>query len=405
MKIDNIYTFRAFNSTNYTLYFTGRAVSQFGSWMQRTAVIWVVYTLTHSPFMIGLTLFAEHFPSFLFSIFGGIIADRYNRYKIVKLTQIASMIQASLLALLIISGYNSVWAIQVLSVILGVINAFDIPARQTMIHDVVDKEEYLQSALSLNSAMANIAKLLGPALSGIILEEFGAGICFLVNAASFGGVILSLAFMKLPPPVIKRGKQRIFAEMADGFRYLGKTPSIGLIILMAGLVSLLVLPYETLIPVFAKVVFKGNAATFGYITSFIGAGAVGGTILLASLKQGVSLRKVLLISTVILSVGLICFALAGNFYIAMACAILMGFGGVAQFTTSNIIVQAESDPDMRGRSISILLTAMFGMLPFGSLVVGMLTNTIGAAGILIIEGMLGILIAGVFVIILKNIRH
>ncbi len=315
------------------------------------------------------------------------------------------MIQASLLALLIISGYNSVWAIQVLSVILGVINAFDIPARQTMIHDVVDKEEYLQSALSLNSAMANIAKLLGPALSGIILEEFGAGICFLVNAASFGGVILSLAFMKLPPPVIKRGKQRIFAEMADGFRYLGKTPSIGLIILMAGLVSLLVLPYETLIPVFAKVVFKGNAATFGYITSFIGAGAVGGTILLASLKQGVSLRKVLLISTVILSVGLICFALAGNFYIAMACAILMGFGGVAQFTTSNIIVQAESDPDMRGRSISILLTAMFGMLPFGSLVVGMLTNTIGAAGILIIEGMLGILIAGVFVIILKNIRH
>lgn len=404
MKISNISTFRAFKSRNYTLYFTGRAVSQFGTAMQRTAVVWVIYTMTHSEFMLGLTLFAEQFPSFLLSIFGGIAADRYNRFKIIKITQIASMIQAGLLATLILLNHYVVWEILTLSVILGIINAFDIPARQSMIHEVVDEND-LQSALSLNSAMANVAKLLGPALSGIILELFGAGICFLLNAASFGGVILSLIFMNLPKPEIISNGKNIYNEFVEGFKYLKENPSISLVIIMVSIASLLVLPYDTLIPVFAKEVFKGNAATYGYITSFIGIGAVSGTILLASLKQGNALRKMLLFSSLILSIGLIFFSQISQFTPAMFFAVMMGFGAVAQFATGNVIIQSESAPYIRGRIISILLTAFFGMVPLGSLIVGSVSEKIGASNTLLIQGIIGIIIVLIFTRILRKRRQ
>ena len=196
-KVKQPNVFSAFASRNYTLYFFGRAVSQFGTWMQRTAVIWVVYSITHSPFLIGVTIFAELFPSFLFSIPGGVAADRYNRYTIIKITQVTSMVQAVLLAVLVIMGHTVIWAILLLSVLLGIINAFDIPARQSLLHEVVASPEHLPNAVSLTTATASLAQLLGPALSGIVLSVFGAGVCFLLNAASFGGVILSLLLMKL----------------------------------------------------------------------------------------------------------------------------------------------------------------------------------------------------------------
>src|SRR6202000_1538598 len=177
-KISDLNLFRAFRSLNYTLYFIGRSVSQFGTWMQRTAVVWVVYSITHSAFLLGVTIFAEQFPSFIFSIFGGIAADRYDQYKVIKITQIASMVQSVLLALLVITGHTIVWAILVLSVILGVINAFDVPARQALVHDVVADQDDLPNALSLTTATASLAQLLGPALSGIVLSAFGAGGCF-----------------------------------------------------------------------------------------------------------------------------------------------------------------------------------------------------------------------------------
>ncbi|MDE1192227.1 MAG: MFS transporter [Arachidicoccus sp.] len=240
-------------------------------------------------------------------------------------------------------------------------------------------------------------------MSGIILQKFGAGICFLVNAASFGGVMLSIAFMKIPKstkPVLV--KKNVFKNLSEGFIYLKKESSIGLVIIMLSLTGLLVLPYDTLIPVFAKMIFRGNAATFGYITSFIGVGAVAGTVLIASLKKNASMRKVLLYSTVILSIGLICFSYTTNFPLAMFFAVITGFGGVAQFTTCNIIVQSESSPEMRGRSISILLTAIFGMLPLGSLIVGSISQRIGAQKTLLCEGIVGIIIAVVFARILKE---
>lgn len=395
-SISNISTFRAFRSTNYTLYFFGRSVSQFGTWMQRTAVVWVVYSLTHSAFMLGLTIFAEQFPSFLFSAFGGVAADRYNRYKIVQITQILSLIQASLLAFLVMNGHQNIWSFLILSVFLGIINAYDVPARQSMINEVVTDDEDLPSALSLSAAMASLAKLLGPALSGIILQKWGAGICFLINAGSFAAVMLSISLMKLEGVQKKSEKKGTFTELIEGFQYIKKEPSIGLIIIMLSITGLLILPYDTLIPVYAKEIFKGNAQTYGYISGFIGAGAVLGTVLLASFKKGTSMRKFLILSTIVLSVGLIGFSYTTNFYVSMFFATVMGFGGVTQFTTCNIIVQSEVIPEMRSRAISILLTAIFGMLPLGSLLIGYISEKINAPRTLLIEGIIGLLIALVF---------
>jgi MFS family permease len=392
-KAGDLNLFRAFRSRNYTLYFIGRSVSQFGTWMQRTAVVWVVYTMTHSAFWIGLTIFAEQFPSFLFSIWGGVAADRYNRYTIIKITQIVSIIQAVLLALLVTTGYAAVWSILTLSIFLGIINAFDVPARQSLIHDVVSDPGDLPNALSLTTAMASLAQLLGPALSGIVLNTWGAGVCFLINAASFGGVMLSLILMKLPPPKRRNSDKRATTEFAEGFRYLKKTPTLSTIILMLVCTSLFVIPYNTVLPVFAKVIFKGDASTFGYITSFVGVGAVVGTMFIASRKPGAHLRLILFISTLIMAIGLVCFSYTTNFALAMFFGALTGFGAIAQFTISNIIIQSESAPDMRGRVIGILLMAIFGMTPLGSLLIGAVSERIGAPATVFWEGILAAVIA------------
>ena len=401
--IGKINTFKAFRSRNYALYFTGRSVSQLGTWMQRTTVVWVIYTLTHSSFMVGVTLFAEQSPSFLLSVIGGVASDRYNRYKIINITQIVSMIQATLLAVLIILGHYKVWQILVLSVILGIVNAFDIPARQTMVNELVQDKADLPNAISLNSAMASMSRLFGPAIAGIVFDKFGAQICFLANAASFGAVIISFALMKLPPYQSFHKKQKIITEFVEGFTYLKKTPSIGLVVLMLTCISFFILPFDTLLPVFAHQIFKGNAATFGYMRSFLGLGAVCGTIFLASLKHGkTNHRKILIYFSIVLSIGLMCFSHATKFALAMVFTVITGIGSVAQFTTTNIIVQSESDDRMRGRAISILLMAMFGMLPLGSLLVGIVSKKVSAPNIIFCQGIIALIIAIVFYNFLKK---
>ncbi|HEY4287842.1 MAG TPA: MFS transporter [Puia sp.] len=396
-KVSELNLFRAFRSYNYSLYFFGRAISQFGTWMQRTAVIWVVYSITHSSFLIGVTIFAELFPSLLFSAAGGVAADRYNRYRIIKITQIASMIQSVLLTILAFSGHNVVWAILALSVLLGIINAFDVPARQALINDVVADKADLSNALSLTTATASLAQLLGPALSGIIISAFGAGVCFLINAVSFGGVMLSLLLMKLPAYVPKKSEKKMLADFAEGFAYLKKRPDIGRVILMFGIISLLVMPYNTVLPVFATEIFKGGASTFGYINSFLGVGSVIGTIYLASQKPGTHLKRVLFVSTLIMGAGLICFSQATNFPLALVFAVVTGFGAVAQFTVSNIFVQTESAPEMRGRVLGILLMAVFGMMPLGSVLIGGIAERVGAPATMLAQGIMSIVIALLFV--------
>jgi len=364
--------------------------------MQRTAVVWVVYSMTGSAYWVGIAIFAEQFPSFLFSIPGGVAADRYNRHKIIKTTQILSIGQSVLMAIMVLTGHTTIWAILVLSIILGIINAFDVPARQTLLHEVVEDPADLPSAIALTTATASLSQVLGPVLSGLVLSLFGAAVCFFLNAASFGAVMISLILMKLPTVPPKNKDKKVLAEFADGFAYLSRSPNLGWLIMLVALVSLLVFPYNTVLPVFAKEIFKGNATTFGLINGFIGAGAVVATIFLASRKKGAPLKKILLICIVIMGIGVTCFSHIRYFPLAMFFGMLIGFGTMAQFTIANIIIQSDSAPEMRGRVMGILLMAMFGMLPVGSMVVGAISQRIGAPTTMLAEGIIAIALALLF---------
>ena len=399
-----ISTFRAFSSRNYRLFFSGQSVSLIGTWMQKTAVTWVVYTMTHSTLWLGITVFATQFPSFLFSVFGGVISDRYDKYKVLLFTQCASLVQAVILAALVLWGHYAVWEILTLSILLGIINAFDVPARQSLVYDMVEKKEDLSNAIALNSSMVNLARLLGPAVSGIVLQKLGAGICFSINAFSFIAVITSLLMMKLPAHRKHSDKKKALAALAEGYIYLKRTPAIGSVILMLACISLLVLPYNTLLPVYAADIFHGNAATFGYISSFIGLGAICGTFFLASLKPGTDLKIILLANTIVFGIGLILFSHISSFPVAMLFAVIIGFGMMAQTTISNTIIQTTVNQRMRGRVISYFAMAFFGMLPLGSLLIGAVSQRIGAPDTILSEGIIALIIALLFSPFLRRER-
>jgi MFS family permease len=388
----NISTFNAFKSRNYRLYFAGQSISLVGTWMQKTAVSWVIYSLTHSEFMLGLTLFASLFPSFLFSFLGGVVADRYNRYRLLLLTQAASMIQALLLTALVFWGHYVVWEIIALSAVLGLINAFDVPARQSLVYEMVDNKADLPNALALNSSMVNLSRLIGPGIAGLVLEKFGDTICFGANAFSFIAVIGSLLMMRLPKTESKKHDKNIFSELKEGFVYISNTPSIKSILIMLAAISLMVLPFSTLIPVYAKDIFKGTASTFGVLDSVIGLGAFSGAIYLASLKPGHNLKKILAVNTLIFGGGLVIFSHMPSYPLALLFAAVTGFGMMSQITISNTLIQTTVAPDMRGRVISFYAMAFFGMQPLGGLLVGSVSQWIGTADTVMLEGIVALII-------------
>jgi MFS family permease len=398
----DINTFGAFRGRNYRLYFMGQSVSLIGTWMQRTAVYWLIFVQTHSTFMLGLAVFATQFPSFLFSPWGGVISDRHDRYSITLIAQIGSMIQAFLLAALVIFTHYTVWEIFALSVMLGIINAFDVPARQSMVNEIVDRPEDLPNAIALNSSMAKLAWLVGPAISGIVLEKLGAGTCFLMNAFSYMAVITSLLFMKLPAFVPRTHSKKAIKEFKEGYIYLKQTPTIGILILMLACISLLVLPFNTLLPVYAKIIFKGSASTFGYLNSAIGFGSLIGAVFLASLKSRANLKKILIVNLFILGLALISFSHISNFYIALFFAMLGGFAMMSQTTIGNTIIQISSSPEMRGRVISFFAMAFFGMQPLGGLLIGTVSQYIGAPNTILAEGIAAIIIGMVFLPFFKK---
>ncbi len=397
-----ITTFNAFKSRNYRLYFIGQSISLIGTWMQKTAVSWVVYSLTHSKFMLGVSLFCSLFPAFIFSFLGGVTADRYNRYRLLLITQIASLVQAVLLTLLILSKHYTVWEILSLSFVLGVINAFDVPARQSLVNELIEDKRYLGNALALNSSMVNLSRLIGPAIAGLILEKFGEVFCFGSNAISFVAVISSILMMRLPKAKTAHHEKNILQDLKDGWNYLKNAKSIRFIITMLAFISLFVLPFSTLIPVYAKDIFKGTASTFGIIDSMIGLGAFGGAMFLASLKPGKNLRKILAVNTLIFGTGLVLFSHMQYYPLALLCAMLAGFGMMSQITITNTLVQTTVDPKMRGRMISFYAMAFFGMQPLGGLIVGSVSQIIGVPDTVLAEGCIAILIGGLHFRFLKR---
>jgi MFS family permease len=394
--------FRAFSSRNYKLYVSGQSVSLIGTWMQRTAVYWVVYVDTRSSFMLGLTMFCTQFPSFLFSLFGGVVSDKYNRYRVLIITQVASLVQAALLAILVIFTNYQVWEILLLSALLGFINAFDVPARQALVYDMVDDKNHLPNAIAINSSMVNLARLTGPALAGVALARWGAGTCFMLNAISFVAVIASLLLMRFTKPIPVMHTRNMIGELKAGFAYLRKERGLALIIIYLGSMSLLVLPFNALLPVFAKNIFKGNASTYGFLNSMIGLGAIAGTLFLASLKSHNSLKRILLFTTLVFGVGLMLFSVTGNFALASVFAVVTGFGMMAQVTLSNTIIQTTVAEDMRGRVISYYAMAFFGLQPLGALMVGSVSGSIGAPRTLFAEGIAALCLFVVFAYLMRR---
>src|SRR6185312_8465536 len=394
MQISEV--FRSLRSRNFALFFSGQLISRIGMWMQRTAVIWVVYTITHSVFMIGVATFAEQFPSFIFSVRGGIIADKYNRYKVLMLTQTLSAVQAVLLTVFTFSGNYNIPLILGLSVFLGIVNAYDVPVRQSMINEIVESKDDLANAIALNSSLNTLARLIGPALSGFVLAKYGADYCFLANAISFVAVIAAIAAMRFPGNTFVVRKTKSKGQFKEAIAYLKENKPIATVIWIAALSSFFVMSYITLLPVYAKDIFKGNAATYGWLNSAIGVGAFAGSFYLAALSNEANFRKVLLLNTFLLGVSLLLFAYSGNLFLSLVFSVIGGFSSICQMAVIITIVQRETDNQFRGRIISFIAMAMFGMLPLGSLLVGYLAPIAGAPLTSFVQGIIEVIIGIIF---------
>ncbi len=398
----NLTAVRALKYRNFRLYFSGQAISLIGTWMQRMAVSWLVFKMTHSEFMLGLVVFAGQIPIMLLSPYGGALIDRHSRYKVLLYTQIASMIQAGLLAGVVLSGHYNITVIIVLSVVLGIINAFDTPARQSLMILLIDDKKDLPNAIALNSSMVTLARLLGPVAAGFILSSFGEGICFTVNFLSFIAVIASLLLMKIPAQTRQIIKQDIWQGLREGYSYLQQQPGLRSVILLMACTSFFVMPYSTLLPVFATDIFHGNVTTFSWLNAVSGLGALGGAIYMATLKPGKSLLKVIAYCSAQFAVSLVFFALTSNFPLALCFIMAAEFGMLSQIAASNTYIQTHVDENMRGRVISYYVMAFQGMVPIGSLLIGFLAHYFGASIIVSAEGVAGAISVICFIPYLKK---
>jgi MFS family permease len=388
--------FRSLQYRNYRLFFGGQSISLIGTWIQRIATPWLVYHLTGSAFLLGLVGFAGQIPTFLIAPFAGVLTDRRNRYHILLYTQIAAMIQALLLAFFYLLGTIQVWHIVLLSIFLGCVNAFDIPARQSFVVELVEKKEDLGNAIALNSSMVNGARLFGPSIAGVLIAFTGEGICFLVNGLSYLFVIASLLLMKITPRTINNQNTRVFKGLKEGFSYTFGFAPIKYIILLLGLVSLMGMPYSVLMPVFSKEILHGDSHTFGFLMGASGLGALIAALYLASRKNVLGLGRIIPLAAGIFGLGLITFSLSRFILLSLVLMVIIGFGMMLQMASSNTILQTIVDDDKRGRVMSFYTMAFMGTAPFGSFIGGALASSLGAANTLIMGGSACILGALIF---------
>jgi len=383
--------FRALRHRNYRLFFVGQGISLVGTWMQQVTMIWLVYSLTNSVFLLGIAGFAGQIPAFVFAPVAGALVDRWNRHRIIVATQTLSMLQAMILALLFFTGFIDVWHIVLLSVALGFINAFDMPARQAFIVEMIEDKRDLGNAIALNSSIVNGGRLIGPSIAGVLLVTLGAGICFFINGLSFLAVIVALLAMKVTPPEIKHKQTHILRELREGFSYAFGFAPIRYIILLLGLVSLVGIPYQLLMPVFAKDILHGGPETLGFLTAACGIGALAGAVYLASRSSFLRFGRIVPVAAGIFGVGLIAFSLSNILAVSLLLMVLTGFGMMIQLTSSNTTLQNMVDDDKRGRVMAFYTMAFVGTTPFGSLLAGSLANAIGAPNTLIVGGICCIL--------------
>ncbi len=397
--------FRSLKHHNFRLHFIGQAISLIGTWMQRVAISWLVYRITGSALLLGLVTFLSLIPSLVLAPFAGSFIDRHNKFKVVMVTQIALMVQAGVLAAMVWLNYYSMIWISVLSLAQGLINAFDTTARQALMVDLVDDKEDLPNAIALNSSAFNAARLVGPALAGIILSSFGEDICFLINFLSFIAVICCLVMMKLALIPASRSDVNIWADLRKGYEYLRESPDLSSLILLLAASSLLVIPYTTLLPVFAKDVFHGDATTFSWFESAAGLGALFGAVFMATLRPGRDLVRLTILSSTVFAVALLGLAVSSSIVLALAATAATGGGLMIQNSAINTYLQTHASSEMRARTLSYYIMSYQGMLPIGSLVIGYLAHYFGVGVVVFAEGIMGILIVIVFMLHQRGISH
>jgi MFS family permease len=369
-------TLRALRHRNFQLFFSGQMISLTGTWMQSVAQAWLVYKMTKSPLLLGSVGFASQFPVFLVAPFGGIAADRTNRQRLVIATQISSMILAGILAWLTLSHRVEVWHIFVLAGLLGVVNAFDIPGRQSFLIDMVGKED-LMNAIALNSSMFNGARVIGPAVAGILVARIGEGWCFAANAISYIAVIIGLMLMKVDSPP-RSTTHSPTEDIIEGFRWVNHTRIIRALLLLIGLVSLVGMPYTVLMPVFADKILHGGARGLGILMGATGVGALFGALTLAA-KTGIKgLGRWVVITCAGLGVSLFCFAFSNSFWLSAALLLPAGYSMMLQMACSNTLIQTMVPDQLRGRVMSLYSMMFMGMAPFGALFGGALAHRFGA---------------------------
>jgi len=388
--------FRSLRHRNYRLFFSGQSISLIGTWMQRIALPWVVYRMTDSEVLLGVVSFAGSIPSFILAPFAGVLIDRWSRYRVMLVTQIISMIQAGVLAWLSLSGGLDIWHIIVLSLVLGIINTFDMPARHSFVINMVNGKEDIGNAIALNSMMFNGARLIGPSVAGIILAAAGEGACFLINAVSYVFVIASLLLMNVTETREKKERTPMFRELKEGLDYTFGFAPIRHIIFLLGLVSFMGASYTVLMPVYAKEVLGGDSHTYGFLMGMAGAGALLGAIYLASRDAVLRLGRLIPAAAALLSAGLIALALSSSFFISLFLIFFTGLGMMAHTAASNTILQTITDEDKRGRVMSFYTMALMGTAPFGSLLAGWMAKVLGTPWTIFIGGAVCLLGALVF---------
>ncbi|HEY4942545.1 MAG TPA: MFS transporter [Rhizomicrobium sp.] len=372
-----------FRHRNYRLFFTGQLISLMGSWMQNTAMPWLVYDLTHDKFLLGVTSFCSTVPVFFLTPFGGMIADRVDRRKFLLLTQSAAMLQAATLAVLTLSHMIQVWQLICLALTMGLINSFDIPTRQSMTLDMVGRED-LRHAISLNSMMFNGARIVGPTLAGLLIFAVGEGICFALNAVSFGAVLVSLLLMRLAarPPRIN---QNALHEIFEGYRYSFKSLQIRLSLILVAVSSMFGAAYVTMMPAVTRDLLHGNSTAQGTLMSAAGAGALIGAYFLSRITEK-QLVYAPVLAGFVFGAGLIAFSRSHWLWLSVALllptsASLMLLGG-----TTNTIIQMVANENFRGRVISHYTQSFMGMMPWGALLLGTLAARIGVTNAISIGG-------------------
>src|SRR5665213_1917460 len=379
------FTTRALRSRNYKLFFGGQGISLIGTWMTRIATSWLIYRLTGSAALLGVVGFAGQIPAFLLGPIAGVWVDRWNRHRTIVVTQILSMAQSLALAALALAHAITVWEIVGLAFAQGLINAFDMPARQAFVIQMVERREDLGNAIALNSSMVNAARLIGPAIAGVVVASAGEGYCFLIDGISYIAVIVSLLTMRVAAQTA-RPPRRVLHELNEGWLYVARSVPIRSILINLAIVSLFGMPYSVLMPIFAARVLGGGAHTLGFLMAVTGVGALTGAMMLAARKTVVGLGRRIVVTTAMFGAALVGFSLSHWLWLSMLVLPFVGFGMMQQMAASNTILQTIVDDEKRGRVMAFYSMAFQGMAPFGSLLAGSMAARFGAPATVLVSG-------------------